>query len=259
MYCNQSIFEAAALLFIQECITEEELLVIYELTRRKSPEFPYWQYEHIDVQLQNMNDDECLAEFRVNLSELKALAEALRIPEYFTCPNGTVATGIEGLCVVLRRFAYPCRFSDMMHRFGRSVHEISLIASEVTDFMYENHGHLLRTFNQQWLEPDRLVEFANAIHNRGAALTNCWGFVDGTVRPIARPDQHQRTVYNGHKRVHAIKFQSVVAPNGLIANLYGPVGKIRVYLLSLSLSLSQNSNILNCKIKCRLSPAKYKS
>ena len=28
---------------------------------------------------------------------------------------------------------------------------------------------------------------------------------------------------NGHKKVHAIKFQSVVAPNGLIANLFGPV------------------------------------
>ena len=33
-------------------------------------------------------------------------------------------------------------------------------------------------------------------------------------------------MYNGHKRVHGIKFQSVVAPNGLIANLYRPVGKI---------------------------------
>ena len=32
-------------------------------------------------------------------------------------------------------------------------------------------------------------------------------------------------MYNGHKRVHAIKFQSVALPNGLIANLYGPVGK----------------------------------
>ena len=32
-----------------------------------------------------------------------------------------------------------------------------------------------------------------------------------------------RVLYNGHKRVHAIKFQSVVAPNGLIANLFGPV------------------------------------
>ena len=29
-------------------------------------------------------------------------------------------------------------------------------------------------------------------------------------------------MYNSHKRVHAIKFQSVVIPNGLIANLSGP-------------------------------------
>ena len=32
-------------------------------------------------------------------------------------------------------------------------------------------------------------------------------------------------LYNGHKRIHALKFQSVVAPNGMIANLYGPVGE----------------------------------
>ena len=33
-------------------------------------------------------------------------------------------------------------------------------------------------------------------------------------------------MYNGDKRVvHAIKFQSVALPNGLITNLYGPVGK----------------------------------
>ena len=30
-------------------------------------------------------------------------------------------------------------------------------------------------------------------------------------------------MYKGHKRVHAIKCQSVVAPNSLIANLFGPV------------------------------------
>lgn len=32
-------------------------------------------------------------------------------------------------------------------------------------------------------------------------------------------------LYNRHKRIHALKFQSVVAPNGMIANLYGPVGE----------------------------------
>ena len=73
------------------------------------------------------------------------------------------------------------------------------------------------------LTPDKLAEYANAIYQKGAAIDFCWGFVDGTVRPICRPTKNQRIVYNGHKRVHAIKFQSVVAPNGLIANLYGPM------------------------------------
>jgi len=65
--------------------------------------------------------------------------------------------------------------------------------------------------------------YADAIQAKGAALDICWGFVDGTVRAICRPKVNQRVVYNGHKRVHSLKFQSVVAPNGLIANLLGPV------------------------------------
>ena len=43
------------------------------------------------------------------------------------------------------------------------------------------------------------------------------------MRPVCRPGENQRVLYNGHKKVHAIKFQSVVAPCGLIANLFGPV------------------------------------
>ena len=50
-----------------------------------------------------------------------------------------------------------------------------------------------------------LQSYADAESARGAALQNCFGFVDGTVRPIARPGEHQRLVYNGHKRVHSLK------------------------------------------------------
>ena len=32
-------------------------------------------------------------------------------------------------------------------------------------------------------------------------------------------------VYIGHKRVHALKFQSLSLPNGLIGNLYEPAGE----------------------------------
>ena len=78
-------------------------------------------------------------------------------------------------------------------------------------------------FKQEWLSPANLQQYAQKIHDHGAPLQNCWGFIYGTVRTVCRPGQHQRVLCNGHKKVHAIKFQSVVAPNGLCANLYGPV------------------------------------
>ena len=65
--------------------------------------------------------------------------------------------------------------------------------------------------------------YADAISDIGGPLPNCWGFIDGTVRPICRPSVNQNIVYSGHKRVHGLKFKSVVIPNGLIANMYGPI------------------------------------
>ena len=47
--------------------------------------------------------------------------------------------------------------------------------------------------------------------------------MDRTIRQISRPGDNQHVVYNGHKRVHALKFHAVVIPSGLVANLYGPV------------------------------------
>ena len=89
----------------------------------------------------------------------------------------------------------------------------------VTDMIYDRFNHLLTDLNQPWLSQQNLQLFANAIHAKGAALDNCWGFIDGTVRPISSPKRNQLAMYNGHKRVHALKYQSVVTPNGLIANL----------------------------------------
>jgi hypothetical protein len=96
----------------------------------------------------------------------------------------------------------------MIQQFGRSVPEISLILTEVTNYIVGTHGHLLSDLDQPRLQPANLESYAEAIHQKGAALNNCWGFIDGTVRPICRPGEHQRIMYNGHKRVHAVNFQS---------------------------------------------------
>ena len=63
---------------------------------------------------------------------------------------------------------------------------------------------------------------------KGVALENCWGF-DGKVHLICQPGENQHSVFNGHRRVHTPKFQSVVAPNGIIANLCWPVGKFVLF------------------------------
>ena len=147
----------------------------------------------------------------------------MQIPDVIVCNNRLHVDGIEALCILLRRFSYPIRFGDMVPKFGRPEPQLSMIAGDMTNFVYNIHHNKLHNFNQNWLSPVNLQRFANAIHQAGAPLDNCWGFVDGTVRPICRPNELQRVVYNGHKRVHALKFQSIAAPNGLIANLFGPI------------------------------------
>ena len=116
--------------------------------------------------------------------------------------------------------------------FGRSVAELCMISNEVVDWIYNTHGHRVTRRNRAITDPASLSTYADAIHNRGAALDNCFGFIDGTVRPISRPIVNKRNVYNENKRVHALKFQSVTLPNGLIGELYGPVGEnLRVLII----------------------------
>ena len=66
------------------------------------------------------------------------------------------------------------------------------------------------------------------------------------TEPISVLGKHQRMMYNGHKRVHAVKLQTVVAPKGLIANLFWQVGKLLFhYLVSFCL--------FSCRlVSCRL-------
>ena len=203
-------------------IDDEELLLLMPIHRRNlHVGLPYSSYDRFDIF--DMREDECEVEFRFKKEDIFRLAAALQLPNTFKCQNGVVVDNVEGLCIALKRFAYPCRYVDLIPRFGRPISQLCMVSNLVVDHIIDRFGYLLTSLEQPWLSRHYLQLFAAAIHNKGAALDNCWGFVDGTVRPICRPKQHQRAVYNGHKRVHALKFQSVVTPNGLIANLFGPV------------------------------------
>ena len=207
----------------QGILDDEELLLLYEEYSPKNPDFSYENFGRFS--LDDINDAECLAEFRFRKHDLPRLAEVLQIPDSFMCYQRTVSSGMEGLCILLRRLSYPCRFSDIIPRFGRPVPVLSMVSNQVLDLIYDIHGHRITQWNHQVLSQPLLQLCSDTISAQGSALYNCFGFVDGTVRPICRPAEHQRAVYNGHKRVHALKFLCVALPNGLIGHLYGPVGK----------------------------------
>ena len=202
-------------------ITDEEFVLLYEENRSSNLDLPYNDYRPFN--LVEMKDDECLAEFRVRKADIPLLVEALGIPTEFVCEQRSVVDGTEALCMLLKRLAYPCRYSDMMQRFGqRPVPVLCMATNCVLDFLYDIHHHKITEWNNSILNPVALQTYADCIQQMGAPLDNCFGFIDGTVRPIARPGLNQRVLYNGHKRVHSLKFQAVAIPNGLIANLLCP-------------------------------------
>ena len=220
--------EALVLSWDDEVISDDEFLLLYDVSQSKNPDFPYKMYPVFS--LDAMDEVECKAEFRVEKQDLHRLAEVLRLPPRFQLEQRSVCQGMEALCLLLRRVCYPCRLSDLIHRFGgRPVSVLSLITNHVIDYIYDVHKHRITEWNHHLMNPTTLEIYAAAVSNKDAPLENCFGFIDGTVRPISRPKRAQRCMYNGHKRVHALKFQSLALPNGLIGHIYGPVGRYKRY------------------------------
>ena len=101
------------------------------------------------------------------------------------CNQRSVFTGTEGLCLLLKRLAYPCRYSDLIHQFGRPVPVLGMITNKVIDYIYDVHHHKITTWNNDILNPVALQMYADAILAKGAALTSfpCFALRNSTAHP----------------------------------------------------------------------------
>ena len=112
------------------------------------------------------------------------MVDVLDLPYEIKCKQGTICDSTEGLCIVLKWLAYPCRYSDLISIFGRPAPEISMISTAVSnpviDFIFEHHGRRISEWNHTVLNHRALKTYAEAVSDKGAALDNCFGFVDGT-------------------------------------------------------------------------------
>ena len=177
-----------------------------------------------DFSLDNYTESGCWKEFRFHKEDILRIRQALRIPQIVRTENPRCkATGCEALCILLRRLARGGGLREMGNEFQRSRTAIAKIANHMLEIILErNDGLLTNLDNHRWLTQEQLKFFAYSIKKQGSSLDNCVGFIDGTIRPTCRPSHEQEAAYSGHKRLHGLKYQSIIFPNGLIGSLIGP-------------------------------------
>ena len=188
-------------------------------SRRVRPEPPLIPPERFNFQ--NMNEGDELRYFRFTQEEIRDLIIRFRLPDVMKTPERDRFFHYEGLCILLYRLHYPSRYSDMVKIFGRASGPLCRIANDMLDRLYDNYAHLLG-FDFVRLTPALLRFFAQVIHNKGSPYTTVFAFVDGTLRKCCRPIVFQDSLYNGWKKIHCIKFLSIVTPDGIIITLIGP-------------------------------------
>ena len=95
-------------------LDEEDLLFLCT-KETKVPDYFKWPR----LSLNSLSEQECWNHFRFAKADLYKLIHALQIPDNYQGPVQLKWTGMEGLCILLRRLAYPNRLVDLEPFFGR--------------------------------------------------------------------------------------------------------------------------------------------
>lgn len=86
------------------------------------------------------------------------------------------------------------RYCDMMKFFPRGRSALSEIFNYMVDYVSDEKGHLLKSFNQTFLSREQIELFCESISSKGSPYKRCFGFIDGTIRAVCRPCKDQREV-----------------------------------------------------------------
>jgi hypothetical protein len=182
----------------------------------------------------------CRQLFRFRRDEIVDLAERL-LPTAeadngcLPIRNGGKVHKVEAFCVLLRRFAVPDRWSDAPKLFHRHRSTLCNIFMTVLNLIYTEASRVMRLTHAMFTA-DRLAEYSESIADVTGYINTVIGFIDGTFRRCCRPRLHQRQLYNRYYRGHGLKYQAVVTPDGLGADIDGPIEGRRADITMLRMS-----------------------
>jgi len=205
------------MLWALEYVEDDEMLLISngETRVQRSYALPRAVYQN-PFTLDDMTDGEVYRNFRFSREELQTLAHNLLPEEGIRSELRHHSPPLCALCVVLRRLAYPARWSDLSRIFRKNIGWLSSIYRVTILFLFKTWSKRLSV---SYLSTNQKIErFKNAISEKcGSILTRgAIGFLDGTWLKTCRPLNDQESIYSGYHSAHGLAFQGIAAPDGLI-------------------------------------------
>lgn len=158
---------------------------------------------------------------RFRKEDISGLVDLLELPTWIVTNKRERFHATEALVIFLARLASSDKWERHLSWLGgRDRASYGRCFNMVLRHVYDRFACRLSGLDQ-W--HDQAEYWAYKAREKGSPAPRVVGFIDGTLRDICRPKVGQRMFYNGHKKKHGIKFQTVQSVCGLIVDYYGPM------------------------------------
>jgi hypothetical protein len=153
--------------------------------------------------------------------ELILLVKTLHLLEPIMTSNSYHADALEALALLCTCLCSPKDLLTLSTKYDCSQSTIMQLTDTVATVIMSTWVHLLDFDINGIFSPDTMASYAATLHTHGAPMHTVIGFIDCTICQTCRPIMSQNLVYTGYKKLHGMKFQGVIVPNGMIARLAG--------------------------------------
>jgi len=185
-------------------------LMMIERRRRSAityprPPFNYHAFDGVDE----------MVALHFSAEEINLLMECLGLPDFIAIPRIRPVPSSFALRVCLSRLSHPRSYGQMAQEFHVSPSTISKLVNGILDRIVEKLGVLLYD-HFPLVVRERVPRYRDAMIECGCPV-GCWSVLDCTARRIRAPSHHfyPAGFYDGHHHYHAIKFLTLIAPDGL--------------------------------------------
>lgn len=176
------------------------------------------------------SDLHILFRFRTH-NQLERLITCLDMPQLVKLDNNVLVTNVEIVLVSLYKLAFPTTNEKVGRFFGMESTLCSRIFNFFIRYLVENWGYLLLDNLSYWLSSfpmfaERIEQkmIRLGLHDNHSQHSKIFSFIDCTTFETCTPSNPtiQPIFYTGYKKMHGVKFQVIVLPNGMKLHVSHP-------------------------------------